>query len=334
MIGGGAWLLSLLGALAAAAAEAAAPADLRLPLDCQPGATCWIIRYVDHDPGPGVQDYRCGPLSGDGHKGTDFALRDLAAIDAGVEVRAAAAGTVIGRRDGVVDQLLLPARRAAIAGIECGNGVRLDHGDGWQTFYCHLRRGSVAVQEGDRVVAGQRLGLVGLSGETDFPHLHFDLRHAGTPVDPFAGSAGGERCTLGRQPYWQAGLLSQLRYQRPILTSSGIAGSEPAKDDVRKGWHQAESLPATSPLLSLWLDGYWFGQGDRVWFRLTGPDGQPVIDRRFEIGRDHQRWFGFASAPRPDQAWPAGRYEGRIEVERGGDEAGGRATLTSSVTVP
>ena len=62
-----------------------------------------MLRYVDHDPGPGVRDYMCGGLTGDGHKGTDIAIRDLAAMAAGVEVRAAAAGVVDALRDGMAD---------------------------------------------------------------------------------------------------------------------------------------------------------------------------------------------------------------------------------------
>jgi len=52
-------------------AEAGMPDQLGLPIDCEPGKDCWILRYVDHDPGPGVRDYMCGALTGDGHKGTD-----------------------------------------------------------------------------------------------------------------------------------------------------------------------------------------------------------------------------------------------------------------------
>ena len=81
--------------------EAEAPFALMLPIDCRPGVDCWILRYVDHDPGPGVRDYACGQLTGDGHKGTDFAIPNLATMTAGVEVRAAAAGIVDALRDGL-----------------------------------------------------------------------------------------------------------------------------------------------------------------------------------------------------------------------------------------
>ena len=44
---------------------AAMQEGLRLPIDCEPGKDCWIVRYVDHDPGEGAKDYTCGKMTGD-----------------------------------------------------------------------------------------------------------------------------------------------------------------------------------------------------------------------------------------------------------------------------
>src|ERR687897_3111780 len=92
---------ALLLPLALAAPAAAQPLEgLALPIDCTPGIDCWVLRYVDHDPGPGVRDYMCGGITGNGHKGVDIAIRDLATMAAGVEEGAAAAGAVGARRLG------------------------------------------------------------------------------------------------------------------------------------------------------------------------------------------------------------------------------------------
>jgi len=63
------------GLTTASTTMAAMPENLWLPIDCKPGQNCWVVRYVDHEPGPGVKDYSCGNMTGDGHKGTDFAIR-------------------------------------------------------------------------------------------------------------------------------------------------------------------------------------------------------------------------------------------------------------------
>ena len=64
----------------------------------------------------------------------------------------------------------------------------IEHGEGWTTQYCHMRQGSVRVRKGDRVAAGAPLGFVGLSGGSEFPHLHIVARHDDRVVDPFTGS--------------------------------------------------------------------------------------------------------------------------------------------------
>lgn len=300
-----------------ATAQAESPSDLLLPIDCEPGVDCWIVRYMDHDPGPGVRDHACGKLAGDAHKGTDFAIPDLAAMVAGVEVRAAAAGIVDGLRDGMPDRSLDEAGREALGGRSCGNGIRLDHGDGWSTWYCHLRRGSLMVQQGDRVAAGQVLALVGLSGETTFPHLHFDLRQGERAVDPFVGE-GARECGQEGRPLWQSEVMQALAYQPVALTHAGFAPTPPEAEDARKGYHDRATLAVTSRVLELWVEGYWVEAGDRVRFAITGPDGAPVLAHTIELDRSFTRWFQYVGARRPNHAWPAGIYEGEITLRRDG----------------
>ena len=163
------------------------------PIDCSLGESCFLLNYLDADPGPGAQDFTCGPLSYDGHKGTDIALPTFAEMRAGVAVLAAAPGVVRGTRDGMPDLGLDATPPDQLAGEECGNGVVLDHGNGWETQYCHLREGSVTVTQGETVEAGQVLGLVGLSGKTQYPHVHLSVRRDGREIDPF-DSDGARSC--------------------------------------------------------------------------------------------------------------------------------------------
>ena len=126
-------------------AESDAP-RLSWPVDCTFGVDCWIRKYVDLDPSPGRRDYACGTVTTDKHSGTDIGLRSEAEIADRVAVLAAAPGTVAGVRDEMVDRNILDRRDRDLKGKDCGNGVRLDHGDGWSTQYCHLKRGSIAVK--------------------------------------------------------------------------------------------------------------------------------------------------------------------------------------------
>ncbi len=310
-------LLTLLTALLTGLpARAGMPDDLALPIDCEPGKSCWIIQYVDHDPGPGVRDYMCGPVTSDGQKGTDIAIRDLKVMATGVAVRAAAAGVVDATRDGVPDVSVEQAGHATVVGRECGNGIRIAHGDGWTTWYCHLRRGSLLVREGDRVAVGQPLGLVGLSGDTSFPHLHFDVRHGDDIIDPFVGLERDPQCGPGKEPLWRADVMAELAYQPVVLINAGFAAGRPEWQRARAGDYQAPGLPATAPALVLWVEGYWVEAGDHVRFTISGPDGAPVLDHAVDLDKGWKRWFQFAGARRPGATWPAGSYTGTVTLQR------------------
>jgi murein DD-endopeptidase MepM/ murein hydrolase activator NlpD len=74
--------------------------------------------------------------------------------------------------------------RVSAAGVDgaYGNRVIIDHGGRWQTLYSQLA--SFSVREGDCVGAGTIVGEVGTTGLSTGPHLHFEVRRNGEPVDP------------------------------------------------------------------------------------------------------------------------------------------------------
>lgn len=197
--------------------------ELALPIACTPGDDCWVVRHVDQAAGPDAADYRCGRLTGDGHDGTDFAVPDLAAVSRGVAVLASAPGVVRGTRDGMPDIDVSSPGAPSVKDRECGNGVVIDHEGGWQTQYCHLRRGSVAVAKGDRVETGAVLGQVGMSGEASFPHLHLSVRHDGEELDPFTSQPAGDGCGKAGTLLWNASATAKLDYDALPISGVGVA---------------------------------------------------------------------------------------------------------------
>lgn len=73
-----------------------------------------------------------------------------------------------------------------IAGYHSSYGyyVKIDHGNGMQTLYAHCLKGSLMVNAGDKVTAGQSIARVGMTGFATGPHLHFEVIINGKKVDP------------------------------------------------------------------------------------------------------------------------------------------------------
>ena len=63
-----------------------------------------------------------------------------------------------------------------------GRTIVVDHGHGVQTLYGHLSK--INTREGQKVAAGATIGLTGSSGHSSGPHLHYEVRVDGRPVDP------------------------------------------------------------------------------------------------------------------------------------------------------
>ena len=94
------------------------------------------------------------------HPGVDIA------VPIGTEVRAAGGGVVV----------------EVGANDEYGNFVRISHAGNYETLYGHLSR--VLVDKGAHVPQGEVVALTGNTGRSTAPHLHFEVRHDGKPVDP------------------------------------------------------------------------------------------------------------------------------------------------------
>lgn len=324
-------LASLLLALAVTAPAALADdLVLELPVACEMGTVCTIQNYFDHDPGPGRIDYACGRLSYDGHDGTDIRVPDVPAMERGVTVVAAAAGTVKALRDAMPDVNIRKTGADAVKNREAGNGVVIDHGNGWETQYSHLKRGSIVVERGQRVEAGDPLGLIGLSGLTEFPHVEFAVRHDGEEYDPFVGRKPFAACGDARAPLWSAKALDQLDY---IATGPLIAGfhtGRPDGDAAQDGAYNAESLPVDAPALVFWVELFGTLKGDVQRFRIEGPDGRPFHENATPLEKSNIRWFAFSGRKRPPEGWTPGTYKGTYTLSRNGKVI---VTLTREIPI-
>lgn len=134
----------------------------------------------------------------------------------GEAVYAVADATVIVVRDSTIENVPFGPRLSS-----AGNCVWLDLGNGRYAFYGHLQPNSLRVARGDHIRKGQVLGLIGNSGNSDLPHLHFSIH--GAPVAMLSESIPfviqelelvGARRGLGMTDPWTPNPLSPpVRYQ-------------------------------------------------------------------------------------------------------------------------
>lgn len=182
----------------------------------------WALsNFVDHDTGyPNkLQDYNCGTRTYDesdgyNHTGTDFYTwpfwwyqfeNDLS------EVVASAPGNIIYKHDGEFDM-------SCDFNDNQWNAVYIEHSDGSTSWYGHLKKGTLTSKNvGETVAAGEYLGVVGSSGNSTGPHLHFEVYdNNDNLVDPFSGD-----CNPGSS-WWQ----NQPAYREPTVNALLIHNAE------------------------------------------------------------------------------------------------------------
>ncbi|MBY0355437.1 MAG: M23 family metallopeptidase [Rickettsiales bacterium] len=298
--------------------SAAQALEFGLPVTCELGHECFVQNYADRQAGEGYQDYRCGHLSYPDHKGTDFRIPTLREMQAGEAVVAAADGVVRATRDGMADALLSEKGRDAIRKRECGNSVAITHANGWETLYCHMRRHSVRVKKGDKVAQGQPLGLIGLSGATEFPHVHFQVSHEGRILDPFTGESLAAPCGAeAAHSLWSTAAAKKLAYHAGGLVTSGFSSQQPTLAGIVKGQFAETTIAADAPAIIFWAQSYGLRLGDHIALSLIGPDGAVLAENKV-IQPENQAVSFQVLGVRNHGRMQSGRYRGVYRVIRDG----------------
>lgn len=286
----------------------AEPFSLAFPVDCTLEQDCIIQNYVDLDPGDGWKDYNCGSLTYDGHKGTDIRVRDLAMMNDGVAVFAAADGVVAGIRNNITDRKpgqLYDEYMKGVAGKDCGNGVLLVHESGHETQYCHMKKGSIAVKTGSRVKTGDFLGHIGMSGNTQFPHLHISVRMDKQVVTPFSGP-----CSPSQNYLWK----NRIEYTGTQMLKSGFVDTPPTLNSIESG--ESSGLHTTSKALLFWANIVGIKAGDEQEIIITGPGGWAVAQNTQVIKKSKVNWLNYIGKKTPKTGWPSGIYHGKYRLHR------------------
>ena len=171
-----------------------------------------------------------------------------------------------------------------------------------------MAKGSVRVKVGDQMTTGQPIGLVGLSGDTEFFHLHFTVRRDGKIVDPFAYGAPENSCSGGRS-IWAASLGEQTQYRPGEIIDYGFAGIAPTMELIESGEIGKHPVTPGSDALVAYVRAIGLQAGDQQFLAVQGPNGAAVSAANLPaLDRDKAQFLVIAGKKRTEAAWPAGRY--------------------------
>jgi murein DD-endopeptidase MepM/ murein hydrolase activator NlpD len=160
-----------------------------------------------------------------------FGLRQLsfephARMHDGVDIAAPVGAQIHATAAGVVSRTGLSA--------SYGRFVEVNHGDGVTSFYAHMSR-TAGLQPGAKVTEGEVLGYVGSTGHSTGPHLHFEIRKDGEPLNPQA-FMGRQFANLDDLPVGQArapGLINELRHPLHTLAAWHVRVHGHARSGLR-----------------------------------------------------------------------------------------------------
>jgi len=276
------------------------PAALKLvfPLVCALNSDCFFANYIDHHTGPGLQDYQCGRITYDGHRGTDITLPNFRLMDRGVYVLAAADGVVIEAQDGRFD------RNKGRNPGGFGNYITIEHEGGVRTIYAHLKKGSLKVRVGQGVSQGEEIAEVGSSGNSTDAHLHFEVQdHAGRIIEPFRGPCGSPTSLWEEQPAYED------EFQ---VLDYGMTNFEPTINQLKERPATQADFTTEDPLFLFWVQVKSVKPGDVARVEFYKPNGQLFRRSEFRHNRYYRYswWYWFWLR----EAW-AGMPKGRWTVK-------------------
>jgi len=266
-----------------------------------------ISAFLDHNNASPDQltDYNCGDRTYDteanNHNGTDFQGTQfpwLTMANDGLIAVAAADGVLVEKHDGEPDQ------QCEFNDDAKSNYVILQHPDGSETLYAHMKTGSVTQKKvGDSVEQGDYLGVVGSSGFSTGPHLHLGVADSSSRlIDPYSGA-----CNLGVDESWWED--QEPYYEKSVIAvkTHGAAPEYPPCPQQEVPYFKNEFAPTDPLFLSVTVRD--FEDIDSIDVQLIAPGGQVAWEQTYTQDE-------FAFAPSVSIAWglqfstaiPEGQY--------------------------
>lgn len=167
-----------------------------------------VVDFYDPEGQTGKKFLMRRPLDGGGTLRSRFGMRlhpifKTYKMHSGVDLAAHTGTEIYASGDGIVE------RAQWISGY--GRAVELRHANGYATMYGHMTRIAADITPGTRVRQGQLIGYVGSTGYSTGPHLHFEIRINGRPVDPLSVRLPRDQTLPNRYAYAFEQSVTQIR---------------------------------------------------------------------------------------------------------------------------
>ena len=289
--------------------------ELDMPLKCNYGTDCFIQNYVDTTLKQKKQalDYQCSTLTYNGHKGTDFRIKNYKALENNYQIVAAADGIVKAVRNNAEDYEYIKDG-STVTGKECGNGIVIRHLSGFETQYCHLRKDSIKVRAGAKINSGDLIGIMGMSGKTEFPHLHFEVRKNGKIIDPFLSEQPVDNlnCNSTKNPIWKKQISDLLQYIPLVILDSGFTDQIPQDSQQASELSLQNNISANSSQLIFWFEIIGIKKDDVLTMVIIDPDNNIIVQNTKKPAKNQARYFQYIG--KKNLKLKAGIYSGQIVI--------------------
>jgi murein DD-endopeptidase MepM/ murein hydrolase activator NlpD len=157
------------------------------------------------------------------------------------------------------------------------------------------------------VASGQQIGQVGLSGKTEFPHLHLTVRHGDQVVDPFAFGVSKGECGAGAS-LWSAEVQALLTYRERAVLNAGFA-PQPVTMDLIEAGKTTNPVDEDISVMVAFVRTIGLKVGDSQRLLIRAPDHLIIADHSVPaLDRNKAQTLIFVGARRLPAGWMQGTY--------------------------
>ncbi len=276
------------------------------PIQCKIGEDCFLLNQLEK--------VGCGQLPFSTKDGVMFIAKHDALVRDGIKILASQNGKVKAVRSNVDDQ-----DKSTVSIAPCGNGIIVTHANGYETQYCYLHKDTIKLKKGDKVKEGQELGLMGMSGNINYPAMLFTLKRKNKHIDPFTNNHKSEDCVYNHdKSLWNPETIKTMIHSETIITNYGFTTEEPEIAKARNGDYNTMTIAGNTNIIGYFIDLIGVYEGDLIIIEMLSPDGYKIVSYQKKFVDFNPRAFAHIVYKNQSQKLNEGEYKISFKLLRQG----------------